>query len=243
MAVAAPSDTELFRLTDVARLYGSGTTEVRALDGVSLSINAGDFMAIIGPNGSGKSTLLGLLGCLDLPTMGSIEVGGREVTLMEDAERSRLRGDAIGFVFQQFHLLHGYTALDNVADGALDAGQSLRGPRELARIALDRVGLSHRVDHDANKLSGGERQRVAIARTLLLKPKLILADEPTGNLDTVTGSRVIDLLFELNAEFGTTLVLVTHDERLAGRCSRSVEIAAGRLLNPDLQPDQQGQPS
>jgi putative ABC transport system ATP-binding protein len=197
------------------------------LEAVDLEINAGETVAIVGASGSGKTTLLGILAGLDLPTAGRVYLGGIELTGLDEEERARVRGEQVGFVFQTFQLLGSLTALENVMlPGELRGEASAE--RE-ARELLTKVGLGERVGHYPRQLSGGEQQRVAIARAFASRPNVLFADEPTGNLDTATGQKIIDLLFDLNREFATTLVLVTHDERLASRCQRVLEIDAGRL--------------
>lgn len=212
---------------DVVKEYPS-TPPVRALDGVSFEIEQGELLAIVGPSGSGKSTLLHIMGTLDRPTSGEVTVAGHMVSALNDAELSGLRARHIGFVFQQFHLLNGFTSLDNVADGALYGGGKLRDRRELAREALHKVGLGHRMNHEANKLSGGERQRVAIARAILGDPSIILADEPTGNLDSRSSESIVELIQDLNRA-GTTLVVITHNPEIAELFPRSVSIRDGQI--------------
>ena len=203
-----------------------GTLEI--LSGVSLEVKAGESVAIIGESGSGKSTLLGLLAGLDVPTSGSVELAGVHLGALDEDGRARVRGERVGFVFQSFQLLPGLTALENVMLPLelADHDQPARQAGEL----LVRVGLSARRHHYPRQLSGGEQQRVAIARAFARSPAVLFADEPTGNLDTATGARVIDVLFELNRAHQTTLVLVTHDESLAARCGRRVYLAAGRMI-------------
>ncbi|MEM7094815.1 MAG: ABC transporter ATP-binding protein [Actinomycetota bacterium] len=212
---------------DVVKEYPA-EPPVRALDGVSFNIVDRELLAIVGPSGSGKSTLLHIMGTLDRPTSGEVVVAGREISSLNDQELSGLRSKHIGFVFQQFHLLNGYTALDNVADGALYRGLPLGERRELAHAALVRVGLGHRVDHAPNKLSGGERQRVAIARAVLGDPDIILADEPTGNLDSKSSDSIVELIQELNAD-GATIVVITHNPEIAELFPRAIAIRDGRI--------------
>jgi putative ABC transport system ATP-binding protein len=201
------------------------------LHDVSLSVSSGDSLAITGPSGSGKSTLLGILAGLDLPSSGEVLLAGHKLTAMDEEGRAKVRADHVGFVFQSFQLLPGLTALENVM---LPLELHGRGDaRQKASDFLRRVGLSERLTHYPQQLSGGEQQRVAIARAFASEPRVLFADEPTGNLDTHTGAHVIDLIFELNREQGTTLILITHEERLAQRCQRRVELVAGALAEPE----------
>lgn len=197
------------------------------LSSVDLQIKPGESLAIIGESGSGKSTLLSLLAGLDTPTAGSVTIDGREITAMDEDGRAAVRNELIGFVFQSFQLLPGLTALENVML-PLELG-GVKDAKALAADLLGRVGLNNRLNHTSRQLSGGEQQRVALARAFVTRPAILFADEPTGNLDSKTGAQIIDLLFELNLENSTTLILVTHDQHLAARCGRSIRLDAGRL--------------
>ncbi|MDM4720967.1 ABC transporter ATP-binding protein [Micromonospora sp. WMMA1363] len=214
----------------VSRTYRHDGVSVSALRGVSLTVEPGDYVALVGPSGSGKSTLMHLLGGLDRPTGGRLEIGGREVTSLSAAELAALRNETIGFVFQAFHLLPRTSAVDNVALPLVYRGMGARQRRERAAAMLGRVGLGHRLDHRPNQLSGGEQQRVAIARALVTDPTVLLADEPTGNLDSGTGAAVLELLERLNAESGVALVMVTHDNEVAARARRRIAMRDGVVV-------------
>ena len=217
---------------DVVRTYRLDGVAVAALRGVSLRVPPGDYLAVVGPSGSGKSTLMHLLGGLDRPTSGRLLIGGRDVATLGPAEMARLRNETIGFVFQSFHLLARTTARDNVALPLVYRGTGRRERRAKAAAMLDRVGLAHRLDHRPNQMSGGEQQRVAIARALVTDPSVLLADEPTGNLDTVTGQSVLALLESLNAD-GVAVVLVTHDREVADRATRQIVMRDGLIADPE----------
>lgn len=214
-------------LRGVTKTY-PGTPPVQALRGVDLEIRLGELAGIVGPSGSGKSTLLHIMGTLDLPTDGEVFLAGHQVSALNDKELSALRSRNIGFVFQQFHLLNSQSALDNVADGLLYTGTPIAERRALAEAALTRVGLSHRLDHLANKLSGGERQRVAVARAIVGRPAMVLADEPTGNLDSKSSDGIVELIEELNAE-GITMLVITHNREIAERFPRQVGLLDGLI--------------
>ena len=206
--------------------------ELHILEGIHLSLNRGDALAIVGPSGSGKSTLLGILAGLDLPTSGTVLVQGKNLSLMDEEQRATMRARHVGFVFQSFHLLPSLTALENVAL-PLELG-GIDSAIEVAHQYLQRVGLERRTSHYPRQLSGGEQQRVALARAFACRPTILFADEPTGNLDTATGEKINDLLFKLNEEEGTTLVLVTHETKLAARCNRTLILEAGKQIAADV---------
>lgn len=220
--------SDAINVTNLGKCVQLPGSELRILDDVSFAIEKGQTLAIVGASGSGKSTLLALMAGLDSASEGRVEILGIDLNSLDEDGRAKLRGEKVGFVFQSFQLLPALSALENVMLPLELRGDSK--PETAAREILQRVGLGERLDHYPRQLSGGEQQRVAIARAFVVQPALLFADEPTGNLDTETGRAVIDLLFELNQNSGTTLVLVTHDERLAERCSRRVRLAAGRLV-------------
>jgi putative ABC transport system ATP-binding protein len=226
-AVAATSRHAIVRAEGLTKQVSTAEHDLVILRNVTFQVGAGESVAVVGASGSGKSTLLGLLAGLDVPSSGRVWIAGEDLFAQDEDGRARLRGRLVGFVFQSFQLLPALTAVENVMlplelAGAADAG--LRAAR-----VLEQVGLADRLGHYPRQLSGGEQQRVAVARAFATEPKLLFADEPTGNLDSATGAQVIDLLFRMNREHGTTLVLVTHDEMLAARCDRRVAIAAGEL--------------
>ncbi|WIE65353.1 ABC transporter ATP-binding protein [Curtobacterium sp. MCLR17_036] len=224
----APAREVVLSLADVVKTYG----DVGALRGVSLEVTAGELVAVVGPSGSGKSTMLNIVGTLDRPTSGTVTIAGNDVATMSDDALSRLRAEHIGFVFQHFHLQAGATAAENVADGLLYAGVPRCDRHRRAVEALGRVGLGHRVDHRPHQLSGGEKQRVAIARAVVGEPTILLADEPTGALDTASGTAVLGLLRELN-DGGTTVLVITHDLELAASLPRRVRMRDGLVSQDD----------
>jgi putative ABC transport system ATP-binding protein len=214
----------------IGKTVKSGDADLVILRDIDLEITRGEAVAVVGASGSGKSTLLAILAGLDTPSAGTVALDGVDMAALDEDARARLRGSKIGFVFQSFQLLPGYTALENVM---LPLELARRDDAEsAARKMLARVGLGERLHHYPKHLSGGEQQRVALARAFVIQPQLLLADEPTGSLDAQSGADVIALLFEMNREYGTTLVMVTHDEGLAGRCARAVRLASGRIVGP-----------
>jgi putative ABC transport system ATP-binding protein len=220
----------LIKFEDIRRYYTVGTEVVHALNGVTFEVARGEYVAIIGQSGSGKSTLMNVLGCLDTPTAGRYWLNGKDVSRMSDNELADIRNQEIGFIFQTFQLLPRETALGNVELPLIYRGLRAKDRRDRARAALDQVGLSHRVTHRPNELSGGQRQRVAIARALVTDPSLLLADEPTGNLDSATGLEIIGLFEQLHRQ-GHTICLVTHEPTLAARCPRAIRISDGLIVD------------
>ena len=225
---ASTAESAIVRATDVSKQVASGSSTLTILQDINLSIEPGESLAIVGTSGSGKTTLLGILAGLDLPTTGAVELAGARLTDLDEEARALVRGRSVGFVFQNFQLLASLTAAENIM-----LPMELRGDTDAGLITeqlLERVGLGERGHHYPRQLSGGEQQRVAIARAFACRPAVLFADEPTGNLDAATGTRITELLFELNNDFATTLVLVTHDSRLAERCARSLRLAGGQIV-------------
>jgi putative ABC transport system ATP-binding protein len=219
---------ELIRLENIYKIYGSGDSEVRALDGVSLNVGSGEFLAIVGQSGSGKSTLMNMIGFLDVPTSGKYYLKGDDVSSLTDDELSDIRNAEIGFIFQGFNLISSLTALENVELPLVYRGVKKEEREELSAKALERVGMSSRMNHLPSQLSGGQQQRVAVARALAARPPVILADEPTGNLDSATGEEVMKMLRELH-EDGRTVILITHNEKIAQSIPRIVRVSDGRI--------------
>ena len=230
--MATSDDPLAVELTDVRRTYDLGEP-VHAIDGISLAVERGEYVAVMGPSGSGKSTLLNLVGCLDVPTTGAIRIAGRDVGALSGRERTTLRGTEVGFVFQTFNLMPRLTAIENVELPLIFRNVPRNERRERARTLLDRVGLADRHDHRPAELSGGQRQRVAIARALTNDPSLLLADEPTGNLDTETGERILTRFDELH-EAGNTILLVTHERHVAARAERIVHLLDGQVERSEV---------
>ncbi|MEP6633033.1 MAG: lipoprotein-releasing ABC transporter ATP-binding protein LolD [Luteimonas sp.] len=229
------SPTSVIHCDNLGKTYAEGKLHTPVFDGLELTVNAGETVAILGASGAGKSTLLHLLGGLDTPTAGEVYVTGKKMSTLSDAERGRLRNRALGFVYQFHHLLPEFTALENVMMPVLMNGISVRAAAATAKALLESVGMGHRLEHKPGELSGGERQRAAVARALVNKPACVLGDEPTGNLDEKTAATVFELMLELNRAHKTSLVLVTHDRRLARRLDRVLELHEGKLreLSPD----------
>lgn len=219
---------EVIRIKGIKKIYKVGNQEVRALDGVDIQINKNEYVAIMGPSGSGKSTMMNILGCLDSPSEGEYILNGTDVSKMDDNELAVIRNKEIGFIFQSFNLLPRYTALDNVALPLIYSGESREKREERARVALENVDLTDRMHHKPNELSGGQRQRVAVARALVNKPSIILADEPTGNLDTKTSIDIMKLFEEIH-EQGNTVILVTHEEDIAKHAKRIIRLRDGLI--------------
>ncbi|MEY3496811.1 MAG: hypothetical protein RJA80_1034 [Actinomycetota bacterium] len=224
--------TTVVEMKNVAKYFGEGSSKVKALDGVDLTINQGEFVAIVGPSGSGKSTMMNLIGCLDRPTSGKVKIAGEDLSKLNDKKLTSLRNLAIGFVFQSFFLLPKTDALDNVATPLFYRGISSREARKKAMQMLTRLGLGDRHSHQSTELSGGQQQRVAIARALVTEPSLILADEPTGALDSNTGKQVMELFQQLNKE-GKTIVLITHDLDIAAKAKRRITLKDGKVISDD----------
>ncbi|GAA4013461.1 ABC transporter ATP-binding protein [Hymenobacter fastidiosus] len=228
LPAAAATVPAMLTLTNIEKVYQTRTIETVALNRVNLTIGKGEFVSIMGPSGCGKSTLLSIIGLLDEPTSGTVEIEGRPVTSCSDKELARLRNEKIGFVFQSYHLINDLSVLDNVELPLLyRSGVSGKERRQRAHAALDKVGLSARTSHFPSQLSGGQRQRVAIARALAGNPEIILADEPTGNLDSVMGEEIMDLLLDLNRQSGVTIIMVTHDEQQALKTERVIRFFDG----------------
>ena len=218
----------MIKITDLSKVYKMGENEVHALNHVSLIIKEHEFVSIIGPSGSGKSTLMNMLGCLDVPSSGEYILDGKEIKKMSDDELAKIRNDKIGFVFQGFNLLPKLTAVENVELPLIYQGVTAKERRERAKVALEKVGLGERIDHKPTELSGGQQQRVAIARALITNPPLILADEPTGNLDSSSGKEIMEIFHKLN-ESGNTIVLITHENGVAAQAQRMIRIQDGKL--------------
>ena len=223
----------MIRIENVIKTYDMGENSVKALQGVSFTINHGEFVSIMGPSGSGKSTCMNMIGCLDRPSSGLVEINGKETAKMSEKELAELRNKTIGFVFQQYHLLPSMTVLENVMLPLRYQGVEKHLRKEMAINALDKVGLKNRKSHRPHELSGGQKQRVAIARAMVTNPKIILADEPTGALDSETGKQVLDMFRQINAT-GTTIILVTHDPEIGASTNRCIKIFDGKIKSDSL---------
>lgn len=223
-------------LKDIYKIYSDGDSEIRALDGISLNVKEGEFIAIVGQSGSGKSTCMNIIGCLDVPTSGSYHLNGTDVSTMADDELATIRNQTLGFIFQQYNLIPKLTLLENVELPLVYRGYAPQKRKELALAALEKVGLADRYKKFPSQLSGGQQQRVSIARALAGNPKVILADEPTGALDSKTGKDVLEFLKKLNSE-GTTVVMITHDNNIAAQAKRIVRIADGKIISDERQAD------
>ncbi len=227
--IVQSSEKNVVKLENVVKTYSMGDSEVHALRGISFSIEAGEFVSIMGPSGSGKSTCMNMIGCLDRPSSGSVEINGREISSMNEKELAALRNRTIGFVFQQYHLISSMNVIENVMlplkYQRLERSERLKR----AALALEGVGLSDRINHRPHELSGGQKQRVAIARAMVTEPKILLADEPTGALDSETGAQVMEMFRQINSEQGTTVIIVTHDPRIGASTKRCIRILDGRI--------------
>lgn len=230
--------TPVIDIHDITKIYKMGDIEVPALQGATVKIYPGELVSIMGPSGSGKSTLMNILGCLDQPTSGTYQLDGTDVEKLNDNQLAEARNQKIGFVFQSFNLLRRTSAIDNVEQPLIYAGAKTKERRERAKAALELVGLGDRLKHLSNELSGGQQQRVAIARALVTKPAIILADEPTGNLDSKSGAEIMCIFQRLNVENGITVIFVTHDPRIAQHTKRVIRLADGRIVGDDAVRDQ-----
>ncbi|WP_440953126.1 ABC transporter ATP-binding protein [Methanococcoides sp. FTZ1] len=224
------SNSKIIEIRDLTKIYTDGLG-VRALDGLNMTVERGEFLSIIGPSGSGKSTLLHMIGILDTPTSGTILIDGEDVTTMSDSERSKARNEMLGFIFQYHHLLPDFSALENVMMPLLISGKSKHEAERIASDLLKEVGLEDRMDHRPNQLSGGQNQRVAVARALANSPKIIIGDEPTGNLDSHSSDKIYELLRKLNREHDQTFILVTHDENMAAKTDRIIRLVDGKIVS------------